>query len=559
MKTAAPDPLRTATRLTAATAALAMVITGLATAGPVAQAAPGEQASPSASAAETSAPAAKDKTADADRPAYLDRSLYTGEFHSHTSVSDGVELPPDAFEHVREETDADFFTVSEHDVMWDIRNGDDFVEDWRDATSQEWRWLHEQTEEFNADSEDLVVVPAIENTWYDGTGHINVFNTDWHATARATEKGSVDGYGNSFGTGDLKYDMYTFFARLKQDPEAIGQFNHPNPKAKGHFFGFNGLDPVVDDRMDLIEVKDSAQFPEFQNALDVGWHLGPVWNGDEHSATWVSGAEAITGVWAEEHSLDGLYGAMNDRSTFTSQDVNTQLRFSADDQLMGSILPADTTSVSFDIGLADPDADDEFTSVKLYTNQGEVAHEFADISGNELDLELDRPVTDGDFYFVRADQADGQFAVSAPIWIGETTRGANYAPVITLPENVPAEAGYGEEIALPTATATDDSGAKPTISYEVYDAAGKIDIEDAAFTVRSYDDHFIVVKAEDETGNINAELIRITVDQATPDPAGVFQYFGSTAAVAEDPGGAGIAVTTDRSIREAYAQVRPVG
>src|SRR5690606_7204193 len=41
------------------------------------------------------------------------------------------------------------------------------------------------------------------------------------------------------------------------------------------------------------------------------------------------------------------------------------------------------------------------------------------------------------------------------------------------------------------------------------------------------------------------------------DPAGVFQYFGSTAAVSQEPGGAGIAVSTDRSIAEVYAQIRP--
>src|SRR5699024_10997289 len=81
---------------------------------------------------------------ESDRPSYVGRELYAGELHSHTSVSDGVGLPGDAFEHVADETDADFFTVSEHDVMWDLRNGDDFVQDWRNAESEEWRWVHEQ-------------------------------------------------------------------------------------------------------------------------------------------------------------------------------------------------------------------------------------------------------------------------------------------------------------------------------------------------------------------------------------------------------------------------------
>ncbi|MFF4779086.1 hypothetical protein ACFY05_40350 [Microtetraspora fusca] len=45
-----------------------------------------------------------------------------------------------------------------------------------DADSAEWRYLHESAAKFNAEQDDLVAVPAVENTWYDGTGHINVFN-----------------------------------------------------------------------------------------------------------------------------------------------------------------------------------------------------------------------------------------------------------------------------------------------------------------------------------------------------------------------------------------------
>src|SRR5699024_6606126 len=110
-------------------------------------------------------------------------------------------------------------------------------------------------------------------------------------------------------TGDMKYDMYTFFARLKLDPDAIAQFNHPRSTGKGNFFDFNGLDRVVDERIELIEVRDEPQFTEFQRALDTGWHVGPVWNGDEHSDNWVTSNAAITGIWAGDHSLEGLYAA----------------------------------------------------------------------------------------------------------------------------------------------------------------------------------------------------------------------------------------------------------
>ncbi|MEU7913268.1 metallophosphoesterase [Microbispora bryophytorum] len=504
------------------------------------------------------APASPAAAAGESRPTYLGKSLYTGEFHAHTSVSDGAELPPDAYTHVRDETDADFFAVTEHDVMWDIRDGEDFVENWRDADSAEWRYLHESAAQFNADQKDLVAVPAVENTWYDGTGHINVFDTDWHVTARATEQGSVDGFGNAFGTGDMKYDYFTFLARLKQDPDAIGQFNHPSTTDKGDFFGFKGLDPVADDRMDLIEVKSADAVGEFQKALDAGWHLAPTWNGDEHSATWVSGNPSTTGVWAKGHSLDALYAAMRDRSLYSTADTNAVLGFGGNDTPMGSILPGDTTSLDVELRLADPDEKDSFTSARLLTNGGAVAHDFGRLSGNDLTLTTTLDVRDGDFYYVRADQADGNFLVSAPIWIGQTTRGANYAPRITVPGDFPTTAQYGDTITLPQATATDDSGTQPAVTYEVFDSAGEVPVSGGAFRIRSYDDAFVVVKATDNLGNTNAELLRIQVSQKAPDPAGVFRL-GGNATVGEEPGSAGIAVTTDRAVEQVYAQVLPEG
>lgn len=502
-------------------------------------------------------PAAASAAEGDQRPTYLGKTFYTGEFHAHTSVSDGQEMPTDAFDHVHDDTDADFFAVTEHDVMYDRRNGDDFITDWHDADSEEWRYVHEAADAFNASQDKLVAVPAIENTWYDGTGHINVFNTQWHATARATEKGTVDGFGNSFGTGDMKYDMYTFMARLKQDPDAIAQFNHPSTSSKGDFFGFRGLDPVTDERMELIEIKSAGQVNEYQKALDAGWHLGPVYNGDEHSPTWVDGAAPTSGVWASEHTLDGLYDAMHDRSTFSTMDANTVLAFSADDEMMGSILPAGTSSLDVDVELSDPDSTDSFTSVELVTNHGVVAHTFTGVSGDDLHLTTTQPAADGDYFYVRADQADGNFMVSAPIWVGEKTAGANYAPSITVPGGLSLHAAYGQTLDLPAATATDDSGTTPTMSYEVYDSRGQVPVDGGRFRVRGYDDTFVVVKATDDLGNTNAELVRIQVDKDAQDPAGVFQYLGSTATVSEQPGGAGLAVSTDRTIPTVYAQVAP--
>lgn len=54
---------------------------------------------------------------------YMGKTLYTGQVHSHTSLSDGEKLPGDAWEYVKENSTLDFFGVTDHDVCLDYRNG----------------------------------------------------------------------------------------------------------------------------------------------------------------------------------------------------------------------------------------------------------------------------------------------------------------------------------------------------------------------------------------------------------------------------------------------------
>ncbi len=494
------------------------------------------------------APAAE-PPADADRPEYLGRTHYRAEVHSHTAISDGQGLPIDAFEHVAENTNADFFAVTDHDVVFDLRNADHFTEDRLASHSEEWSYSHRSSEEFNATSDHLQTLIGEEVTWYDGSGHLNIFNTDWFLTANSAG-------GGAWGTGHIMYDVPTVLARLTLDPDAIGQFNHP---ASGHgHFGFGHLTPEADAQVPLFEYKAPSYHDTFVSALDAGWHLAPVWSGDEHRGNWVSGNPAHTGVWAEEHSVESLYQAMRDRSMYTTFDDDATLQLGANGEQMGAILPADTTELTLDVVLSDDSEDDSFVSAVVYTNGGAVAHEFTEVSGRTVELSTTLEVADGDYYWLKATQADGEELISAPVWVGERVAGADYAPDLTVAP-APERASYGEQLTLPRTSATDDGATDPTIDVTVYDAAGEVDVVDGAFTIGNYGDHFIVTKATDDAGNVAADLQRVVVDQDVLDPEGVFQYLGTLANVGAEGGAAGLSVLTDVEIEDAWAQVLPAG
>lgn len=484
---------------------------------------------------------------DGDRQQYLGKQHFRAEVHSHTAISDGVQMPTDAMEHVAENANVDFFGVTDHDVVFDLRNADAFTEDRYASNSEEWSYSHEAADEFNASSDHLQALVGEEVTWYNSSGHMNIFNTDWFITAKSEG-------GGDWGTGHLMWDVPTVMARITMDPEAIGQFNHPATN-HGHF-GFGHLTPDVDEQIPLFEYKASNYHDHFVTALDAGWHLAPVWSGDEHSATWVTGNPAHTGVWAEEHSLDSLYQAMRDRSMYTTFDVDASLQMGINDEQMGSILPADTTEAHFDIELEDAGDEEAFESAVLYTNGGEIAHEFSPGEGNQVSLSETLDVADGDYYWLKATQADGDEIISAPVWIGDTTRGADYAPELDVADTTET-AAHGQRIELPQTSATDDSGTEPTIETTVYNAAGEVEVVDGGFEVSGYSDHFIVTHATDDQDNTAADIKRLQISQDDLDPEGVFQYFGSTATVGETGDQTGLSVNTDVEITETWAQALP--
>lgn len=486
---------------------------------------------------------------DGDRSQYLGKQHFRAEIHSHTAVSDGEQMPTDAMEHVAENGNVDFFGVTDHDVVFDVRNADAFTEDRYASHAEEWSYSHEAADEFNASSDHLQALIGEEVTWYNSSGHMNIFNSDWFVTAKSEG-------GGDWGTGHLMWDVPNVMARITMDPEAIGQFNHPATN-HGHF-GFGHLTPEVDEQIPLFEYKGSNYHDHFIKALDAGWHLAPVWSGDEHSATWVTGNPAHTGVWAEEHSLDSLYQAMRDRSMYTTFDVDASLQMGVNGEQMGSILPSDTAELQFDVELEDAGDEESFESAVVYTNGGEVAHEFSPGAGNQISLEETLEVADGDYYWLKATQADGDEIISSPVWIGDTTRGADYAPELDV-AGTAETASHGQRIDFPEVSATDDSGSDPTIETTIYNAAGEVETSDGGFEVSGYSDHFIVTQATDDQDNTASDIKRIQISQDELDPDGVFQYFGSTATVGETGDQTGLSVNTDVEVTETWAQALPEG
>ncbi|GIP36092.1 hypothetical protein J2TS4_53020 [Paenibacillus sp. J2TS4] len=488
-----------------------------------------------------------------DRAEHLGYTLFKGHMHTHTSLSDGIGLPNDAYNYVKENTDFDFYAITEHDVTYDINTGSDFITDVKDSYSEEYKILHEQSDAHNSNNK-FITLPGTEVTWYDGAGHINLFNAAWFAR---THGQGADG---TWGWGDIKYDLPTFYARLAQDPDAIAQFNHPRTSGDWSFFEFKHYNKDVDRNLNMMEYKSSGNFEPYIKALDRGWHISPVFGGDEHKGNWGTVQPHVTGIWADHLSRDGLYEAMRNRRTYVSFDRNLEMTVSANGQMMGAILPADTNEIHLYILINDPDANDPLDKVVVYKNSGEMVKEYTNIASNQFTIEETFPSEDGDYFIVRAFQADGEEAISAPIWIGDETRGTEVAPEIMIHGQFPETVKLGDQVEVPGATATDHRGETLPVDAIVLNDKGEVTVTDRHFTVDSYGEYFIKYVATDHQGNTRVELVRLLVDSKKQqlDADKILHEFQPIVNVGANEHEVGINLVTDKVLETSYVQYKPV-
>lgn len=485
-----------------------------------------------------------------DRAKYSGASLFKGHMHSHTSLSDGILLPNDAYDFVKANTDFDFFAVTEHDVTYDISTGSDFITNVQDSYSEEYKLLHEQSDAHNRDHE-FITLPGTEVTWYDESGHINLFNAPWFARTHGV---GADG---TWGWSDIKYDLPTFYARLAQDPHAIAQFNHPRLSGNWSFNEFKHYNRDVDRNLNMIEYKSSNDFAIYTKALDQGWHVSPVFGGDEHKGNWGMVQPHVTGMWGDNLTREGLYEAMRNHRTYVSFDRNLEMAVSAKGQMMGAILPAKTKEIELKVRINDPDANDDLDKVVIYKNSGEILKEYRNIANNKFEKEVTLATKDGDYFIVRAFQADGEEAISAPIWIGDETRGTVHAPEITVHGQYPDTIKLGDQVEVLGASATDNRGQSLSVEAIVLNDKGEVAALNQHFKVDMYGEYFIKYVATDGQGNTRVELIRLLVDQQNLDADKILNEFQPIVNVGASEREVGINVATDKALETTYVQYKP--
>lgn len=341
--------------------------------------------------------------------------LYFGQLHSHTNISDGAGSVTEAFQHATQVDNLDFLAVTDHSNSFD-NESDSRVDLGTDLSgvSSEWKQGHDAAAAVTDD--DFVGIYGFEMTWSDGFGHINTFNTP------GFESRSNGEFGNK--SGDTE-GYQNYYDKLKEVTESLSQFNHPGTTF-GDFQDFAFYDPVIDQRITLIEVGNgegaigsSGYFPSYEyytRALDKGWHVAPTNNQDNHKGNWGDSNTARSVVLAYDLTEEAIYDAIANYRVYATEDNDLSILYSLNGNAMGSILP-DQDSISISAQISDP-TDSADMKVEVIVNGGLVAATKT-LSGGNGTVEFSLS-DDYSYYYLRVTQADGNIAVTAPVWTGES-------------------------------------------------------------------------------------------------------------------------------------------
>ena len=358
---------------------------------------------------------------------------YFGQLHSHTQYSDGAGSLESALAYIKalpDNANVDFVAFTDHSNYFDSKNNPNVEAALYDTSlvkdsdpSHSWATYKNTVAAFNAaNAGKMVAIAGFEMTWSGGPGHINTFNTPGIVSRNNTTLNNK--------TKDAGLQAYYKLLSQTEGVDSISQFNHPGTTF-GNFIDFGYWDAVVDTRMYMVEVGNGegqigagGYYPSYEQyimALDKGWHVAPTNNQDNHKGKWGNANDARDVILTDDFTEDGIYAALRARRMYATEDKNLDLDYTVNGNMMGSIIDV-PEKLNFEISFNDPDRTDSIAKVELVVNSGKVAYTWdsaADLAKGSVSVELAPEYT---YYFVRVTEGDGDLAVTAPVWVGESLK-----------------------------------------------------------------------------------------------------------------------------------------
>ena len=350
----------------------------------------------------------------AQHPTIGGYKVYYGSLHNHSTVSNATGTPATAYNYAKNTGHLDFLGLADHSG---------------DITSTEWTDVKNQA---NAYNQDGVFTAFYGFEWSSGAnyGHVAVVNTDDYCTTSSPT--------NTFAglvTWLASRPNGIAFCNHPGREDDIGlEFSHFTTTPSNQFVGMELWNKSTGFSVYYYNdgyYRDDNNKGHYDEANSRGWKIGASGSGDDHGGTWGTAQPYRMAILADTLTRAVLLAAMQARRFFSTLDKNLSLSFKINGMEMGSTI----IGSNYTAQIKAADADGEiFNQVIIYDQNHNIVNTWS-ISTNTVDVSINLNTVDGDYYYVKVKQADGNEAISSPIWISGGATNQSPACSIKSPAN----------------------------------------------------------------------------------------------------------------------------
>ncbi len=417
-------------------------------------------------------------------------NVYYGHLHNHSTISDGSGSPDRAYRYARDNAGLDFFSLGDHAEA---------------ISSSEYRNMKSIANSYNRDG-SFVTFWGFE--WSSSTyGHILITNADDYCTSRQSSTNTFD----ELSRWISQRECIAFFNHPGREDDRGREFDHFTDAPNDKFVGIElwnktrGFDTYY---YNNGYFSNDGGLNYWEEALARGWKLGAGGAEDNHGTNWGNRTDYRMAILANSLTRSALYSAMKQRRFFSTLDKNIALSFKVNGQEMGSTVAGG----SYGMQIRATDGNNErFTRVILYKNGAE--EQRWNVNTSSVNITYDINLSDGDNYYVKVTQSDGDEAISSPIW-GEGGV-SNTAPTcrITAPTSG-THYDYAQSITI-SASASDNDGSIASVEFFVDGESVGSDRSypySVSYSIPGDGAYSIVAKATDNLGaTATSESVGISV------------------------------------------------
>ncbi len=357
----------------------------------------------------------------------LTYNYYYGNLHAHSGYSDGNKdnptyTPGDDYAYAKNSLSMDFLGISEHNHSGAGMR----LADWAPGVAQANA----------ATTSTFVGLYGQEWGVISNGGHVLIYGID---SLIGWESGNYQIY-----VPQSDYISNTgLFRRLNQSPNAFATYAHPGGTDYDNVYGI-AYNSRVDSAVAGCAVESGPamstattynDYPSsmgylsyYTKMLSKGYHLGPLMDHDTHYTNFGRANENRLVILAPSLTKANLLAAMKARRFYATQDMDTRVSLTVNNQVMGSITSGNTAPV-INITANDPTAPSTATkSIKLMygiAGSGVNATQLSSSTTGTLTYTHSSLAVGSNVYYYADITINGKRSITAPVWYTKTNTPAS--------------------------------------------------------------------------------------------------------------------------------------